>query len=154
MKSILDDFLNGSIYLQFEEFLKLKYPEEIFSDKEKRDKFENIFLMGLRLAKDFLKQKKSCDLLWNGKTPRSDMVKNLGNILWELQKIPSFPILPPLRITAAIKKTLSSRDKRTQKIYLNWIIQYSNHKRDYNSIDLSYLVNAIDVDKIQPMESW
>lgn len=154
MNSVLSDFLNGTIYSQFEVFLKVKYPGEIFSEKEKLDKFENIFLMGLRLAKEFLKQKKSCDLLWNGKTPRSDMVKNLGNIIWELQKIPSFPILPPLRITAAIKKTLSSKDKRTQKIYLNWIIQYSNHKRDYNSIDLSFLINAIDADQIQPREYW
>jgi len=152
MKTI--EYLSVVIYNQFEDFLKIKYPNEEFSEKEKVDKFENIFLMGLRLAKDFLKQKKSCDLLWNGKIPRSDMVKNLGNILWELQKIPSFPILPPLRITAAIKKTLSSKDKRTQKIYLNWIIQYSNHKRDYNSIDLSYLVNAIDADQIQPRDSW
>ena len=154
MNSILADFLNGTIYCQFEEFLQIKYPGKTFSEKEKLDKFENVFLMGLRLAKEFLKQKKSCDLLWNGKTPRSDMVKNLGNIIWELQKIQSFPVLPPLRITAAIKKTLSSKDKRTQKIYLNWIIQYSNHKRDYNSIDLSYLINAIDADQIQPREYW
>lgn len=154
MISVLSNFLEGPIYRQFEEFLKVKYPEEIFSAKEKMDKFENIFLLGLRQAKEFLKQKKSCDLLWNGKTPRSDMVKNLGNIIWELQKIQSFPIVPPLRITAAIKKTLSSKDKRTQKVYLDWMIQYSNHKRDYNSIDLSYLVNAIDTDKITPREEW
>ena len=64
MTTILADFLGGVIYTQFEEFLKLKYPENKFSEKEKLDKFENIFLMGLRVAKDFLKQKKSCDLLW------------------------------------------------------------------------------------------
>jgi len=58
MNSILSDFLNGAIYSQFEEFLKLKYVDKEFSEKEKLDKFENIFLMGLRVAKDFLKQKK------------------------------------------------------------------------------------------------
>ena len=130
----------ASLYNQFEDYLKVRYPDTTLSSEEKLDKFETIFMMGLRQAKEFLKQKKSCDLLWNGRTPRSDMVNNLGNIIWELQKIQSFPIVPPLRITSAIKKTLSSKDKRTQKVYLDWIIQYSNHKRDYNSIDLSYLV--------------
>ncbi len=143
-----------SLYNQFEDYLKVRYPDTILSSEEKLDKFETIFMMGLRQAKEFLKQKKSCDLLWNGKTPRSDMVNNLGNIIWELQKIQSFPIVPPLSITSAIRKTLSSKDKRTQKVYLDWIIQYSNHKRIYNSIDLSYLIHAIDEDKIKPREEW
>lgn len=153
MSRDIQDFA-ASIYNQFESYLKLRYPDVTLSSEEKLDKFETIFMMGLRQAKEFLKQKKSCDLLWNGKTPRSDMVNNLGNIIWELQKIQSFPIVPPLRITSAIRKTLSSKDKRTQNVYLDWIIQYSNHKRDYNSIDLSYLVRAIDEDKIKPREEW
>jgi len=141
---------------QFENFLKVRYPDEHsgFILTEKLDKFENIFMMGLRQAQKFHELKRSCDLLWEDKPPRADMVKKLGNILWELESIESFPIVPPLKIRAAIKKVLSSRDKRTKDRYLTWIIQYSIHKSQFNSVDLTELVNRFPKNKIQQGEIW
>ena len=137
-----------NFYIQFQEFLKEKYPDVTFSEKDIKDKFENIFMMGLRQAQTLLDDKKPHDILFDGKTPRADMMRNLGNILWELQKITSFPIIPPLKITAALKKILGSRDHRTQKVYLDWIIQYSHNKRESNSANLTNLIENFPQDLI------
>lgn len=154
--SYLDNFQKSPIYGQFEEFLKIKYPgeSESFTPEQKLDKLENVLLMGINQAKKFLNQKNSCDLLWNDKPPRADMIDKLGNILWELEDVESYPIVPPLRIGAAIKKVLSSRDKRTRDRYLNWIVQYSHHQRQFNKVDLSYLVSRFPKDKIQQGGIW
>ncbi len=156
MSNILSAFSNSNHYRQFEEFLKLRYPDDYstFTEADKLDKFENIFMMGLRQAQKFHTLKQSCDLLWDDKPPRADMVKKLGNILWELENITSYPVIPPLKIRAAIKKVLSSRDKRTKDRYLNWIIQYSDHKPQFNSVDLTELVNRFPKNKIQQGEIW
>lgn len=145
-----------TFYRQFEDFLKTKFSDEYasLSDEKKIDNFENIFMMGLRQAQKFHALKQSCDLLWNEKPPRTDMIKKLGNILWELGSEPSYPIVPPLKIRSAIKKVLSSRDKRTQNRYLQWIIQYSHHKREFNTVDMSELVNRFPKNKIQQGEIW
>ena len=149
-------FSSSTFYKQFEDFLKLKYPEEYseFTEADKLDRFENIFMMGLRQAQKFHKLKQSCDLLWGEKPPRADMIRKLGNILWELEYVKSYPVVPPLKIRAAIKKVLSSRDKRTKDRYLNWIIQYSDHKPQFNSVDLTQLVNRFPKEKIQQGEIW
>lgn len=154
--NILENFSQGSFYLQFEEFLKTKYPEsyDSFTNKEKLDKFETVFMMGLNQAKKFLTQNNSCDLLFHDKAPRADMIQKLGNILWELEDIGSYPIIPPLKIRTAIKKVLSSRDKRTRDRYLDWILQYSHHQREFNKVDLSQLVNRFPKDKIQQGGLW
>ena len=151
---ILENFVDRPFYQQFKEFLKEKYPDESFTNEQVQDNFENIFMMGLRQAQKFHSIKQSCDLLWDDKVPRADMLKKMGNILWELQSISSYPIVPPLKIRAAIKKVLSSRDKRTQMRYLDWIIQYSNHKPQFNVVDLSELVNRFPKNKILEGELW
>jgi len=151
---ILENFVDRPFYQQFKEFLKEKYPDESFTNEQVQDNFENIFMMGLRQAQKFHSIKQSCDLLWDDKVPRADMLKKMGNILWELQSISSYPIVPPLKIRAAIKKVLSSRDKRTQMRYLDWIIQYSNHKPQFNVVDLSELVNRFPKNKILQGELW
>ena len=156
MTGIITEFSQSVIFKQFEEYLQSKYPEEYstFTESDKLDKFENIFMMGLRQAQKFNSLKQSCDLLWDDKVPRADMIKKLGNILWELQNISSYPVVPPLKIRAAIKKVLSSRDKRTQSRYLDWIIQYSDHKHQFNSVDLAELVKRFPKNKIQQGEIW
>ena len=82
--NILSKFSGSNCYNQFENFLKLKYSEEYsdFTEADKLDKFENVFMMGLRQAQKFHELKQSCDLLWQDKPPRADMIKKLGNILW------------------------------------------------------------------------
>lgn len=151
--SILD---KSKCYEQFENFLKTKYPSEYssFTVTEKLDKFENIFMMGLRQAQKFHDLKQSCDLLWQDKPPRADMIQKLGNILWELESMQSFPLVPPLKIRGAINKVLSSRDGRTRKRYLEWIMQYSHHKPQFNVVDLKELVNRFPKNKIQQGEIW
>ena len=151
---ILENFLERPFYHQFREFLKEKYPGETFTPQQLEDNFENIFMMGLRQAQKFHNLKQSCDLLWEDKVPRADMIKKLGNILWELESISSYPIVPPLKIRSAIKKVLSSRDKRTKDRYLNWIIQYSDHKPQFNVVDLTELVNRFPKNKILQGEIW
>ena len=154
--NILENFSQNTIYLQFEEFLKTKYPQEYstFTSEEKLDKFETVFVMGLNQAKKFLKQNNSCDLLFQDKPPRADMIQKLGNVLWELENIESFPIVPPLKIRTAINKVLSSRDKRTRERYLQWILQYSHHQREFNKVDLTQLVNHFPKEKIQQGGIW
>ena len=151
---ILENFQERPFYHQFREFLKEKYPGESFTSQQLEDNFENIFMMGLRQAQKFHILKQSCDLLWEDKVPRADMIKKLGNILWELESISSYPVVPPLKIRAAIKKVLSSRDKRTKDRYLNWIIQYSDHKPQFNVVDLTQLVNRFPKNKILQGEIW
>jgi len=151
---ILENFLDRPFYQQFREFLKEKYPGESFTSQQLDDNFENIFMMGLRQAQKFHSLKQSCDLLWEDKVPRADMIKKLGNILWELESISSYPVVPPLKIRTAIKKVLSSRDKRTKDRYLNWIIQYSDHKPQFNVVDLTELVNRFPKNKILQGEIW
>jgi hypothetical protein len=151
---ILETFQDRPFYRQFKEFLKEKYPGESFTSQQLEDNFENIFMMGLRQAQKFHSLKQSCDLLWEDKIPRADMIKKLGNILWELESISSYPVVPPLKIRAAIKKVLSSRDKRTKDRYLNWIIQYSDHKPQFNVVDLTALVNRFPKNKILQGEIW
>jgi hypothetical protein len=82
------------------------------------------------------------------------MIQKLGHILFELQKISTFPIVPPLRVSNAIKKTLSSRDKRTQVKYLKWIIELSNSNRHFNTIDLSNIVKQFPEEKIVQGGIW
>jgi hypothetical protein len=156
MNEIFSMIQQSKCYAQFESFLKIRYPDEFstFTITEKLDKFENIFMMGLRQAQKFHELKQSCDLLWGDKPPRADMVKKLGNILWELESISSYPVVPPLKIRAAIKKVLSSRDKRTQKRYLEWIIQYSHQKPQFNTVDLRELINRFPRNKIQQGDIW
>jgi len=151
---ILENLQDRPFYQQFKKFLKEKYPDESFTPKQIQDNFENIFMMGLRQAQKFHSIKQSCDLLWEDKVPRADMIKKLGNILWELESISSYPSVPPLKIRAAIKKVLSSRDKRTQTRYLDWIIQYSDHKPQFNVVDLTQLVNRFPKNKILQGEIW
>lgn len=151
---ILSHLSEISIYKQFEDFLKIRYDGELLDEEQKIDNFENIFMMGLRQAQKYLDQNKSCDLLFQDKPPRSDMIVKLGNILWELENTISFPVVPPLKIRAAIKKVLSSRDERTQKRYLEWILQYAIQNREFNSIDLTYLVKKFPIHKIQQGDIW
>ncbi len=148
------DYLSEPVYAQFEEFLNLKYPDELLTEEEKLDKFWNIFLIGLRKAREFQRIKQSCNLLFNDKRPRADMVQKLGHILFELQKIPSYPIVPPLRLRAAIKKIIISRDKRYMNKYQDWILSYSNHQPTFNKVDMTDLVNLFPKDKIVEREFW
>jgi hypothetical protein len=154
MKTASSNYLTATVYTKFEKFMCLKYPGQVLTEEEKLDKFENIFMMGLRQAQKFHSIKQSCDLLWGDKVPRADMIKKLGNILWELESTSSYPLVPPLKIRAAIKKVLSSRDKRTQTRYLDWIIQYSDHKPQFNVVDLTQLVNRFPKNKILQGEIW
>lgn len=156
MDELFSTFQKSRCYAQFEDFLKLKYPEEYaaFTESQKLDNLENIFMMGLRQAQKFHTLKQSCDLLWKDKPPRADMVKKLGNILWELESIESYPVVPPLKIRAAIKKVLSARDNRTKTRYLNWIVQYSDHKPQFNVVDMTQLVNRFPKNKIQQGDIW
>lgn len=150
------NILESTIFKEFEGYLQKRYPEEYetFSVEQKIEKFTIIFMLGLRQAQKYRKIHQLEYLLYNDKPPRSDMVQKLGHVLFELQKIPSFPIVPPLRVTAAIKKTLSSRDKRTRDKYLKWIIELSNSNREFNTIDLSNIVKQFPDEKIVPGGLW
>jgi len=143
-------------YEQFDEYLRIKYPEEygIFTIKDKIFKYEIIFKLGLDQAKKYSEMNKSCDLLFNDKPPRADMLTKLGNILWELQIIPNYPVVPPLRVSAAIKKVLSSRDSRTINKYLTWMQTLANYNRSFNTMDLTHLHNIFPKSKIVKGGLW
>jgi len=154
--NVLDNFSDSAYYQKFEEYLKNRFPElyDSFTEEDKLDKFESVFMMGLNRANEFLDNRNSCDLLINDKPPRADMIQKLGNILWELESIPSYPVVPPLKIKAAIKKVLSSRDGRTREKYLTWMMQYSHHNREFNSVDLTPLVSKFPKEKIVQGGIW
>ena len=144
------------LFKEFEEYLQKRYPEEYdsYTEEQKLEKFTIIFMLGLRQAQKYRKIHQLEYLLYNDKPPRADMVQKLGHILFELQKIPSFPIVPPLRVTAAIKKVLSSRDSRTQKKYLKWIIELSNSNPEFNTFDLTNIVRQFPEEKIVQGGLW
>lgn len=154
--NVLEKFLDSSIYQYFLSYLKKRYPDEYesFTTEDIQTKFEVIFTLGLKQAEKYRSINKLDHLLYNDKPPRADMVQKLGHILFELQKIPSFPIVPPLRVTAAIKKVLSSRDSRTQKKYLKWIIELSNSNPEFNTFDLSNIVKQFPEEKIVQGGLW
>lgn len=147
---------DSKLFQEFEEYLQKRYPEEYdsYTAEQKLEKFTIIFMLGLRQAQKYRKIHQLEYLLYNDKPPRADMVQKLGHVLFELQKIPSFPIVPPLRVTAAIKKTLSSRDKRTRDKYLKWIIELSNSNRHFNTIDLTNIIKQFPDEKIAPGGLW
>ncbi len=141
--NILEDFTHNPLYEQFIDYLHKKYPDEydVFTPEDIQDKFEIIFNLGLVQVKKFLKINRSCHLLYNGHPARQDMIDRLGNILFELQRISSYPVVPPLRLGAAIKKVVGL-DKRYIKKYQDWIITLSNYQPKFNSVDLSVLVST------------
>ncbi len=154
--NILENFIQSPSYSQFLNYLKKRYPEEYesFTPKDIQMKFEVIFTLGLNQAEKYRNINKLDHLLFNDKPPRADMVQKLGHILFELQQIPSFPIVPPLRVSAAIKKVLSSRDKRTRDKYLKWIIELSNSNPQFNTFDLTHIVRQFPEEKIVPGGLW
>ena len=155
MSSIVN-LQDSPYYLQFLDYLKEKFPDEYneFTEKEIEDKFWNTFMMGLNKAREFLKTNKSCNLLFNGKPPRADMYKTLGYILYELQGIQSFPIVPPLRVTAAVEHTLAGKDKRTKNKHLTWIRTLCNFNNTFNKVDLSNIVNQYPHAMIVKKDLW
>ncbi len=154
--NILDNFSQSPIYEQFLDYLKEKYPEEYnqFTEEQLDDHFVNIFMIGLNKAKEFLHTNKSCNLLYNGKPPRADMFDTLGNILFELKEITSYPIVPPLRVSAAVKKVLSGKDKRTMDKHMTWIIKMTNFQNQFNTVDLTNIVRQYPNDKIVRRNFW
>ena len=150
------NILESKLFKEFEEYLQKRYSEEYrtFTADQKIEKFEIIFMLGLKQAQKYRSIHQMEYLLYNDKPPRSDMIQKLGHILFELQKISTFPIVPPLRVSNAIKKTLSSRDKRTQAKYLKWIIELSNSNRHFNTIDLSNIVKQFPEEKIVQGGIW
>ncbi len=150
------NIIDHKLFKEFEEYLQKRYPQEYdsFTGEQKIEKFTIIFMLGLRQAQKYRRIHQSEYLLYNDKPPRADMIQKLGHILFELQKISSFPIVPPLRVGAAIKKTLSSRDKRTRDKYLKWIIELSNSNRHFNTIDLTNIVKQFPEEKIIQGGLW
>lgn len=151
----LSSFSEKVFYKQFEEFLQTKYPEEyaIFTVEDKEDKFESIFMMGLHQAKKFHNTNQLAHLLWEDKPARADVVARLGNILWELQVIPSYPVVPPMALRTAIKKVVG-KDPRYLNKYQACILGYSNQQLHLNKIDVTYLVSLVPTDKITKKEGW
>lgn len=140
--NILENFPD-QIYQQFLDHLKKKYPDKYstFTPAQIHDNFTTIFMFGLTQAKRFLKINRSCDLLYNGHPAREDMIERLGNILFELQSISSYPIVPAQSVGTAIKKIIGL-DKRYTKKYQDWIITLSNHQSRFNSVDLTWIVSV------------
>ena len=153
--NVLENFSNSQIYEQFIDHLKKKYLDEFdtFTPKDIQDQFTGIFNLGLIQSKKFLKTKRSCYLLYNGHTARQDMVNRLGNILFELKKVQSYPIVKPLRLGDAIKKVIGS-DKRYIKQYREWIITLSNYQSRFDTVDLRILSSVFPEDLIVPKENY
>ncbi len=156
---------NSEHYEEFENFVN---PNKELNDKEKLERSEKIFKMGLM---DFYihKTEKSY-LMFKGEKLRLDRVRNIGHILWELknksdnrkiipnnqtflinQIIPKYPIVRGTHISDAIKKVIKSTDKfnRTSDIYLKIIKQYYKNT-EFGFIDLTELVNKIPRNMILP----
>jgi len=152
----LEKFQDSTYYQQFLSYLKEKYPDEYstFTGEQIQSKFEDVFMVGLNKHKEFLSTNKSCNLLYKEKPPRADMVATLGNILFELQKLQSYPIVPPLRVSQAVKKILSNKDKRTQKKHLEWIIKLANFQNQFNTVDLTNITRQYPEDKIVERKFW
>ena len=147
--NVLENFHQRPLYNQFLFHLRKKYPEEYdsFSNEQIQDHFETIFILGLTQSKKFLKTKRSCHLLYNGHAARADMMSRLGNILFELKDIETFPIVLPLKLRDIIKKVIGS-DKRYTKKYLDWILTLSNYQAVFNRVDLTILVSVFPEEMI------
>ncbi len=151
MKSVFE----CKYYDRFEQFLEEKYPNTVFTPEEKQEKFEDIFLLGLHKARQYHKINRASNLLFRDKRPRADMIQKLGHILFELQRTtPSFPVVPPLRLRAAIKKVIISGDKRYMNKYQEWILSYSNHQPTFNKVDMTDLVSLFPKEKMVERELW
>ncbi len=140
---ILENFFSSPIYQQFLDHLKKKYIDEFdtFTCADIQDKLEVILNMGLMQSKKFLKEKRSCHLLYNGHPARADMMNRLGNILYALQRVESYPVVPPLRLGDAIKKVIGP-DKRYRRRYMDWILTLSNYQAVFNKVDMTVLVGV------------
>lgn len=153
--NILEQFSQSPIYEQFIEHLKKKYPDSFdsFTPTVIQDKFEIIIMMGLTQSKKFLNTKRACNLLYNGHPARADMVARLGNILYELQGLGSYPIVKPMRLGDAIRKVIGT-DNRYIKQYRTWITTLSNYQARFDVVDLSWIVSVFPEDLIVQKENW
>ena len=153
--NILSEFSQSNFYKQFEEYLQIRYPElyDSFTDEDKLDKFELVFMMGLRQAKNFQRMGISCNLLYNDHPMDKRMLSKLGFILFELKRIPSYPIVTPMQLGNTIKKVIG-RDKRYVDRYRDLILSYSSHKPQFNKVDMSHLVSQFPEEYIVERSVW
>jgi len=149
------DFFASHTFANFENFLSRKYPEEYetFTAPQKLEHLENILMMGLRKSEEFLKMKQSCELLFNDHTPRADMIRKLGHIIYDLQKIEGFPSVRPLKLREIITRVIGS-DKRFIDKYQKWILQYTQNQARFSWIDLNPLLRVFPSNQITAKEDW
>lgn len=153
--SVIENFFETNTYKQIEIFLKSKYHEEYsnFTQADIADKFEDVFLKGIREIQRLDEMKCPHHLLWiNDKIPRRDKLDRVGNILWELKsKYTSFPIVPKQKLNEAVRRVISSGDPRYLDDYHDFILSYSFTNRDFNTIDMTHLVSLFPSDRIVRM---
>ncbi len=143
------------MFEEFDEYLKVKYPDEYekFTQADKIFKYEIIFKLGFNQAKHYTSMRTEYDLLFGEKPLRKDMKRRIGQILWELQEVSSYPIVPPLRLSSAVKKIIG-KDKRYVDQYVDWFLQYSNYQQHFNRVDLTYLSKVFPKSQIRRKEFW
>ncbi len=126
-----------------EEYLIPKYSNDKKRIEENRNKdIDNIVLSGLLFEINAFTTS-STSLLFEEKSPRADVLKNLGKIANEFKKCPTFPEIHPRVLTHTINKIMGFRDYRTKEKYKRCICQYSNSDRRFGILDVSSFVGRI-----------
>jgi len=126
-----------------EEYLIPKYNNDKKRIEENRNKdIDNIIMSGL-LCEIKAFTTSSSSLLFEEKSPRADVLENLGKIANEFLKCPTYPEIHPRVLIFAINKVMGTKVKRTKEKYQKCILQYSNSDGRLGILNVSGFVERI-----------
>ena len=115
-------------YKEFCGILRIKYhnnEEDI--NKNEDYEFDRLFFLCL---KQFKKEETGYEIIHNGKKADERVLKKLGRIAYELDKINTYPKVDALVLSPVLNKALGNVDPRTRKAYRKTILDYCNLEED------------------------
>ena len=119
---------------------KYNYNTKLIEEK-KQDEIDLIFREGIKSVSDDLsKTSSSTSLLFNGRSPRVDVMKKLATIAFGFRSQEMYPNFSPIAIMEIIRGVVGHCDDRTEKKYLHCVLDHSakNGSNGTYNVDIFY----------------
>jgi len=118
-------------YKEFSQILKIKFDnDEKEINKNETNEFDRIIFLGL---KAYSEEETGYEIIHKGKAADMRVLKNLGRIAKEFNKIHTYPLIDSIVLQKILKKALGTMDPRTLQNYRKTVLDYCNV--DENIID-------------------
>jgi len=113
---------------EFSENLRIKYNnEEEEMNKNEDYEFDRVVAFGLPKWK---KEVTGYEIIHNGKKPDKRVLKKLGRIALELNKINTYPKVDALALSVVLNKALGNMERRSRSKYRKTVLYYCNLEED------------------------